>query len=239
MDTTLSFPSASTFPVVIFCHGFNGCKDDFKDIAALLRENGIGSLSFTFCGSGPRDQSGFATTEMTLFTEREDLFAAMDFVKALPQFCGQLFLFGGSQGGMVCTMAAQARPSDISAMALLFPALCIPDNWNARFPHEDDIPDETDLWGVRLGRAFFQTLRGPDIYAGMSEFQKPVLIMHGTKDEIVPVSYSERAAKAFPHAEFILYEGEKHGFGQDALKNVAQRFLAFVQKTVSCIPNPV
>ena len=230
MDATIFLPNKSQCPIVIFCHGFNGYKDDFREIAEHLLIHEIGSLMITFCGSGARDKSGFATTNMTLFTEREDLFAAMDYAKSLPQFNGKLFLFGGSQGGMICTLAAQARPDDICAMALLFPALCIADNWNSRFPQNDDIPDEIKLWDVRLGRQFVETLRGLDIYADMGNFKSPVLIMHGSDDEVVPISYSERAAKIFPHAELITYNGEGHGFRKDAMRDVTHRLLTLIQQ---------
>lgn len=160
MDATIFLPNKSQCPIVIFCHGFNGYKDDFREIAEHLLVHEIGSVMITFCGSGARDKSGYATTNMTLFTEREDLFTAMDYAKSLPQFNEKLFLFGGSQGGMICALAAQARPDDIYAMALLFPALCIPDNWNSRFPQNDDIPDEIELWKVRLGRQFVERCAG-------------------------------------------------------------------------------
>ena len=115
-------------------------------------------------------------------------------------------------------------------MALLFPALCIPDNWNSRFPQNDDIPDEIELWDVRLGRQFVETLRGLDIYAEMGNFKSPVLIMHGSDDEVVPISYSERAAKIFPHAELITYNGEGHGFRKDAMRDVMHRLLTLIQQ---------
>ena len=73
---------AHRFPVILFSHGYNGCKTDFDTSAAYFAENGIGAVCFTFCGGSLRDQSGFPTTKMTLFTEKEDLYAVLDEVKA-------------------------------------------------------------------------------------------------------------------------------------------------------------
>ena len=66
MDATIFLPNKSQCPIVIFCHGFNGYKDDFREIAEHLLVHEIGSVTITFCGSGARDKSGFATTNMTL-----------------------------------------------------------------------------------------------------------------------------------------------------------------------------
>ncbi|MCH5188854.1 MAG: alpha/beta fold hydrolase [Oscillospiraceae bacterium] len=227
-------PEAKGFPLVIFSHGYNGCKDDFREAAEYLMNNGTASITFTFCGSGERDPSGFGTTNMTLFTEKEDLSALIDYAKQIKGFNGSLYLFGGSQGGMVSAMAAEERALDIKGMVLLFPAFCIPDDWNNihypidRYPTPESIPESIDFWGVKLGRNFVLTMRELDIYASMEDFRSPVLIMHGTNDAIVPISYSQRAAKTYPNAELVTYGGEGHGFTPSTMRDVETKLLAFV-----------
>lgn len=227
-------PEEESFPLVIFSHGYNGYKDDFRDSANYLMDNGIASVTFTFCGSGGRDTSGFGTTNMTLFTEKEDLSALIDYVKQIEGFNGSLYLLGGSQGGMVSAMAAEERAADIKGMVLLFPAFCIPDNWNDtnypadRYPTPESIPESFDFWGVELGRDFVLTLRDLDIYANMADFQKPVLILHGTNDNIVPIGYSQRAAETYPNAELVTYKGEGHGFTPGTMRDMEERLLEFI-----------
>ena len=52
----------------------------------------------------------------------------------------------------------------------------------------------------------------------MENYPGDVLIFHGTADNIVPISYSERAVTAFPSAELVTIEGAGHGFrGNDDL----------------------
>ena len=227
-------PETESFPLVIFSHGYNGYKDDFKESAEYLMDNGIASLTFTFCGSGGRDPSGFGTTNMTLFTEKEDLSAIIDYAKQIKGFNGSLYLLGGSQGGMVSAMAAEERATDIKGMVLLFPGFCIPDDWSNthypidRYPTAESIPESIDFWGVKLGRNFVLTMRDLDIYANMADFQNPVLIMHGTNDTIVPISCSQRAAETYPNAELITYNGEGHGFTPGTMRDVETKLLAFV-----------
>ena len=228
-------PEGSSFPLVIFSHGYNGYKDDFRESAKYLMENGIASLTFTFCGSGGRDPSGFGTTNMTLFTEKEDLSALIDYAKQIKGFNGSLYLCGGSQGGMVSAMAAEERGEEIKGMALLFPAFCIPDNWNdtnypvSRYPTPESIPETIDFWGVKLGRNFVLTLRELDIYANMAEYKNPVLLFHGTEDPIVPISYSRRANETYPNAELVVYDGEGHGFTPDTMRDVEKRLLELIK----------
>ena len=40
---------------------------------------------------------------------------------------GKLFLFGGSQGGMICLYTAGKRPGDIAGLVALYPALNLQD----------------------------------------------------------------------------------------------------------------
>lgn len=232
MDADVYRPQAERFPAAVFCHGFGGGREDFAEAAAFLAQNGVGAVTFTFCGSGARDKSGFPTAEMTLFTEREELFAVMDRVKTLAGFDGRLFLVGGSMGGMVAAMAAESRPEDISGLALLYPAFCIPDDWNARFPGGAGLPETIEQWGVTLGKKFALALRGLDIYANMPRVSLPVLLFHGTEDAVVPPSYSARAAETYPHAGLVTYAGEGHGFSQPTMRDVEERLLAFIGKNL-------
>ena len=54
---------------------------------------------------------------------------------------------------------------------------------------------------------------------GITPYNKDVLIIHGDQDEIVPLSYSERAIQVYPNAELKVINGAGHGFyGEDFQK---------------------
>ena len=222
--------AAGPVPAVLMSHGYNGFKADFDEGARLLAENGVAALCYTFCGGSTRDESGFPTTDMTLFTEREDALALVDFLKAHPSVdSGRIFLFGGSMGGLVSVMASQARPEDTAGLALLFPALCIPQNWRARFPKAEDVPATVDFWGLLLGREFFLSMWELDVFPRLPEYEKPVLILQGDQDMIVSLESSQRAAKAYPNAELTIFPGEGHGFSPEGNRRVYEMLLQFVQ----------
>lgn len=221
-----------TVPAVLMSHGYNGCGTDFDHGARYLAENGVAALTYTFCGGSTRDESGFPTREMTLFTEREDALALLDFLRAHEAVdASRVFLFGGSMGGMVSVLASQERPEDIAGLALLFPALCIPDNWNERFPDVREIPETVEFWGMTLGRAFFTSMRELDVYARMPEYTKPVVIFQGAEDPIARLADSQRAAALYPDAELVVYPEEAHGFTPAADEDVFRRLLAFVKRS--------
>ena len=63
---------------------------------------------------------------MTLFTEMQDLEAAIGALRGHPQIDKEnLFLFGASQGGLVTAMTAARHADETRGIVLLFPALCI------------------------------------------------------------------------------------------------------------------
>ncbi|MDE5547800.1 MAG: alpha/beta hydrolase, partial [Clostridia bacterium] len=124
------------------------------------------------------------------------------------------------------------RTGDVRGMALLFPGFGIPDDWNARYPDDDKIPATIPWWWVDLGRDFVLSLRDIDIYANMASFTKPVLLMHGTNDNTVPLSYSQRASETYPNAELVIYQGEGHGFSAATMKKVNDKLLAFIDETL-------
>jgi len=69
------------YPIVIFSHGFNGTNRDFSMYGQYLAEKGIGSYCFDFCGGSVNSKSSLKTTEMTIFSEKEDLSAVIDAIK--------------------------------------------------------------------------------------------------------------------------------------------------------------
>lgn len=216
-------------PAVLMSHGYNGCMTDFDHGARFLAENGVAALTYTFCGGSTRDESGFPTTEMMLYTEREDALALTDYLRSHEAVdASRVYLFGASMGGMVSVLAAQERPADIAGMTLLFPALCIPDNWNERFPRVEDIPETVDFWGMTLGRGFFLALRDMDVFARMPEFAKPVRILQGDKDPICRMSDAERAARLYPDGSLRVFSGEGHGFSAGADPEIWRELLAMV-----------
>lgn len=226
-------PDLEEYPVVILSHGYNGDKLSFEATAEYFAENGIGAVCFTFCGGSVRDESGFSSTKMTLFTEEEDLCAVLDNVLLWERVKkDQIFLFGESQGGLVSVMAGSDRKEDVRGMILLYPALCVADDWNDRFRNKEEIPDRMDFWGMELGKEFFYTLRDFDLNSYIDQFKGPVLFMHGAQDEIVPLSYSKSASERYHNGKLEVFAGEKHGFTSRGSRQMEAMAIYFIHDII-------
>ncbi|WP_197276394.1 S9 family peptidase [Bacillus sp. JCM 19034] len=220
-------------PVVIFSHGFNGTNADFAMNSEYLASNGVGAFCFDFCGGSVHTKSDLKTTEMSIFTEKEDLCAVIDTVRDWENVDrDNIFLFGGSQGGLVTALAAEEYIDYIKGILLLFPAFGIPDNWNEKFPTLDSIPDTWEIWGVTLGRIFFESIHGYNVFEHIGKYDKNVLIFHGDQDEIVSLEYGKRAAKLYPHARIEVFPGEGHGFSEAGNAKVAEMTYEFVKSNI-------
>nr|AAB57776.1 CinII [Butyrivibrio fibrisolvens] len=223
----------SKTPLIIMCHGYNGVGDDFQEEGKYFAQNGIATYTLDFCGGSTRSKSTGETKDMTIFTEKADLLNAYNYFKTQDNIDNNnIFLFGGSQGGLVTTLATEELGDEVAGMALYFPALCIADNWRETFPETDMIPKEEEFWGMTLGKNFFESIHDFDVFSEIGSYPNNVLILHGDKDEIVPLSYSEKAASIYEHAKLIVMEGEGHGFAPEAAKTAREDVLSFMKENI-------
>ena len=218
-------------PAVILSHGYNGSHSDFTRECTYYAENGFIAYALDFCGGSTRSKSSGKSTDMTIFTEKEDLLAVFEYVSSLENVDAEnIYLFGGSQGGFVTTLVAEKIADKIKGIALYFPALCIPDNWRDNYKTEEEIPEVTNFWGLELGKEFFTSIRDFYTFENIGTFSKKVLIIQGDKDPIVPLSIVEQAANIYPNAELIVLKGEAHGFSAAGTKTAMEKILKFMQE---------
>lgn len=108
--------------------------------------------------------------------------------------------FGGNHGGFVSTYVAAKCPADVAGLVLLYPAFVLQDEARRRTPDPERIPAEMKLLGKTIGCIYNKDALSFDIYTLMPQYFGRTLIIHGTDDPVVPLSYSERAIKTFPNA---------------------------------------
>lgn len=221
-------------PTIVCSHGLNGSYHYFRDYVGMcLAMSGYAVCCFDFYGGSVRGKSGGKMTEMSVFTERDDLNAVIDWVMERETTdTGRLFLFGESQGGFVTAITAAQRPRDFRALIEYYPAFCIPDDARKRFRSAEEIPDEYKHMGRRFGRLYCQQVLDYDVYKEIPAYDGPVLILHGDRDQAVDISYGRRAADTYPNAEFICLPGEVHGFTGDGRKKAARLTYDFLQRTL-------
>ncbi len=222
-------------PLVIFAHELGNTHAGGIEYAKIFAAHGIAVYTFDFRGGGNGSRSGGRTTEMSVMTEASDLEAVLktaeswDFVDA-----EKIVLMGASQGGMAAGVVASRVPDELAGLVLLYPAFVIPDAVHSWFPGTDQIPEAYELLGwITVGKAYALDVWDYDCYKGMERFTRPVLILHGDRDELVDLSYSKRAAACYPDAKLHVFYGSGHGFRGAEVDRAAEEILEYLQKTVS------
>lgn len=205
---------AGALPTVICCHGFGSsyklCRDT---VGKCLAMSGFAVYCFDFYGGSRHSKSGGTMLEMSIFTEREDLDAVIERIRELDYVdVNNLFLLGESQGGCVAGITAPYHKDKLKAMVLYYPAFCIPEDAQKKFARVEDIPEVSKTFKLDVGKVYNEKLLDYDIFSEIADFDNPVLIMHGDKDDVVDISYGKRAAEIYPHARFELFPDEIHGF---------------------------
>ena len=218
-------------PLVIMSHGFGGNHEHMTAYAEAFAAEGFAVYSFDFIGGGYGSKSDGTMQEMSVLTEAADLSAVLDRMKQHPRINpDQIFLMGASQGGFVSSYVAGTRPEDVTGLVCLYPAYVLQDNAWKQTPDPDNIPETITLMGIPLGGIYNRDAMSFDIYDVIQNYPGRVLIIHGTADFVVPVSYSEHAAEVFPDAELIIYKGAGHGFRGTDEVNSENQSVAFIRE---------
>lgn len=222
-------------PAVILSHGYGGSHTGFYSMIPALVAEGYVCYCYDFAGGGRGgSKSTGKTTDMSIFTERQNLIDVLNAVRSWDSVDpSRVFLLGESQGGCVSAITAPKVQDKIRAILLIYPALCIPDDGRALYPTVADIPETVNFMGMEIGKAYYEGVVDPsyDIYADILPYDKDVLIVHGTNDTLVKPEYSAKASNVYKNCELHLIFGAGHGFNtpeQQALYH--QYVLDFLKK---------
>lgn len=206
---TLLVPEgAGPFPLLVYSHGY-GYNMEVVDLERIAA-HGVACCRFDFCGGSPFSRSGGRSTEMSVLTEARDLEAVMDLLLQDPRIDpGRVYLAGNSQGGFVSIIVAIERKRQVRGLFPMCPALVIAD-FRERYLGGGEPPRRMRIGNMTISRRYVEDAEDYHVFERMPEYGGPVVLFHGTADELVPIEYSRRAAKAFPHARLVEYPGEGH-----------------------------
>lgn len=226
---------AGPLPTVICCHGFGSSYRLCKGTMGMcFAKSGLQVYCFDFYGGSKTSRSGGTMREMSIFTERDDLNAVIEKLKAMDCVdTDNLFLLGESQGGCVAGITAPRFAEELKALVLYYPAFCIPDDARKKYASVADIPDTDDVFGQPVGKIYSEKLLDYDVYSDIIPFENKVLIIHGDQDPVVDISYGRRAAETYPNAKFHCLPGENHGFSGKGKLEAARLSFEFIQKQIT------
>lgn len=246
--------SSGEKPLAVFCHGFKGfknwggwqyamdniCDAGFSVIALNFSHNGIGADLENFT-----ELEKFA--ENTIGKELEDLNNLFSEIKSGEEFPelewnGKAGLIGHSRGGGTAILFASRNPAINSLVTLASIGsfdhyLVRAEEWRANGYIEFENARTNQMMRMNVG--FLEDLEHfreeRDIMSAESKLNVPHLIIHGEKDEAVPVDHARKLIEKAQNRESKLeiIPGGMHTFGQThPFRRNSSRFDSVIQKTI-------
>jgi pimeloyl-ACP methyl ester carboxylesterase len=119
-------------------------------------------------------------------------------------------LIGSSLGGYLAALYTARHQSQIERLVLLAPAFQFPSRWQERYPPED-WKRQGSITVFHYGhgqerKLGYQFAEDAVQYEDEPEFPQPALILHGTRDSVVPAWISSAYASRRPNIRLVLLE---------------------------------
>lgn len=191
-----------SFPLVIICHGFIGSRIGvdrlFVKTAKELALHDYVVLRFDYSGCGESDGE-YGKTGLDQLIEQTR--SVIDFGAKLPSVDSErIILLGHSLGGATATLTA-AADKRIKKL-ILWAAVGEPFKDLTRIVGEEKMnklvqSPAIDYHGYLLYRKFFQSLTAYFPLGQASSFRGDTLVVHGTDDRDIPVTYCQKYYDAF------------------------------------------
>ena len=218
------------FPLLILGHGYTSSYSLLTGYAERLSGHQIACCIFDFCGGSNYSRSDGSMLDMSVVTQKEDLKLVLRVLRDHPGVDPQKIYIGGeSQGGLVAALAAPEVQAEIAGLVLLYPALYIPEAMRAQFPHRSKIPERIVELGTLVGRRYVDDVYDIQVYPTITRYTGPVLILHGSRDGMVPLPYSQKAAREYQNAKLVVLPRAGHGiYGGHSLHAACREIAAFI-----------
>ncbi|MGE5334662.1 MAG: alpha/beta hydrolase family protein [Nitrososphaerota archaeon] len=197
-------PGVGRPPVVIMLPGLDSTKEEIQTTADYFLRRGLATLAV--------DGPGQGETEALLHIEpayEHASQAVMNWVNSNDSLDhNRVGVFGVSLGGYYAVRTAAFVPG-VKAAVDLAGLYSMAEHWDERppmtratFTRRSGASNETE------GRERAQALT----LAGATQHVRcPLLVVHGTRDTIVPFSDAERIHAEIPSSELAAFEGSNHG----------------------------
>lgn len=202
-------------PLCILIHGFTGHMEEDHIIAAqkAMNDAGVAVLRAEMYGHGGSDGE---FRYHTLYKWVTNALAVVRYAKSL-DFVTDLYLSGHSQGGLLTMLVGGMCVDDLKAILPLSPAWMIPDgarqgNLLGMDFDPAHIPDVLAGWDVELDGDYVRVAQTIHVEDEIARFDKPVFIVHGEADDVVPVVLAEKALKLYKDAKLVTVPGADHCF---------------------------
>jgi pimeloyl-ACP methyl ester carboxylesterase len=170
------------------------------------------AMRFDFAGRG---ESEGPPRLLTVTREIEDLRAAVLSIQA--RGIDRIALVGSSLGGTVALLTAAGMPSIEKLVTIAAPArvpLAPRQAWGGRRKGPGLVEVAPDVW---ISEEFFSDAACHDPIHAAKCIETPWRIIHGARDEVVPVGDARSLDAANPEAELLVHSEADHRFASEEL----------------------
>lgn len=203
--------------IIILCHGFSSNKDSqtFPTLERIFNDKNISTFRFDFYGHG---ESGGKFEDITISEAVDDILNAIKFLKN--KKFKKIGLVGSSFGGMASIIAA-SKSKDLYILALKSPVsnqmeklLVKYNNKNVKkWKEKGFIYYESGKLGkLKLNYSFFEDSMKINGYEAAKKISIPTLVVHGDKDESVPIEQSIRLSKIIKNCKLEIIKDADHRY---------------------------
>jgi putative redox protein len=230
LSGTLHVPTGPSHSAIILGHCFTCSRHTgvLRRISEILVDLGFYVLRFDFSGNG---QSEGEFSDSTYSKQVSDIRAATSLMSS--RGVSWLGLAGHSMGAMVALLAAAAMDSvkAVCALAARSSALTIRHFFSSsqlgELEQSGRVVFSSRGRSLQLTQKFFNDADRYDLPAALASLGKPLLVVHGDQDEIIPVAEAYQFKQLNPvHTKLAIIAGADHMFTQHEYRDQVARLVA-------------
>lgn len=225
---TLHHPIGAPCGGAVICHGMLSHRRSPKHLglARKLSSLGVLTLRFDFAGRG---ESEGRTEDITYEGQVQDLAAAVSVVRGEAD---PLALVGSSMGGAVAILYASNDPAISCVVGIATvgrPSVVLVRHGAPAMAQRWRDAGTIEIAGHRLGYELLRSARRADVVGAARSLTCPLLLVHGARDDVVPLAQAQELAGAARRARLeVLATGDHvlHGQAdQEALVRLVGQFV--------------
>ena len=210
-------PDSEEYPIVIFVHGYTSDKNTSKGkrLGELLPEKEIGLFAIDLSGRG-ESEGKFEDTTITQYID--DIKCAVD---EMSKYTNKIGVVGSSLGGLV-SLQQTAKDKRVNTLVLLSPVSNFPHKSRRKEFSQEGVKEwkekgfiftKSGRFGMlKLNFSYYEDGLKYGDYSVYEEIDIPVLIIHGTADESVPLEETYELIKHLKSHKLIELEGADHRY---------------------------
>lgn len=213
---------------VVFCHGLGSDKEgSYKRRCRYLDKKGFRAIRFDFRGN---HESSLDFIESNITTRIKDLETVLKNITT-----GKPLLVHGTSFGGLVSILSSVKPGlkeYIDCLVIKSPVTYL-EGLDKIISEIRENGFYEQLPGKKLDKRFIEDVENYSTESTVKDIKVPVLIIHGGKDEVVPITFSEKFYDSLEtEKSFVKYKTQGHRFDVSEDMSSLEKSLRFFEKNM-------